>query len=194
METSRPEKVLMKAAKAPAQVMPLRMEPSTPYLARDQGGEFQHDFVRPLGTGGGVKFRQEIAAQHAEDRREDIKDADQNHDPHGRLLGRHAVGIGVKPDQNMRQPGGAADEGDDQGEGVEQGVGFRFLGGQPGGFGGFGGQGAERGDPGFVRRGFFRQGDPRVRPRHSTDCTMAAAGGAASAAVLFSARFCPYPP
>lgn len=30
METSRPLKVLMNAANAPAQVMPLRIEPSTP--------------------------------------------------------------------------------------------------------------------------------------------------------------------
>ena len=122
METSSPEKVLMKAAKAPAQVMPLRMEPRMPYFSRIRMGSSSTTLSGPLAPVRCVEFRQEIAAQHAEDRREDIEHADQDHHPHGRPLGGDAVRIGVEPHEDVRQAGRAADERDDQREGVEQRV------------------------------------------------------------------------
>ena len=134
----------------------------------DEGGEFEDDLVRALGADAAVEFGQEIAADHAEDGRENVEDTDENHHPHRGLLSGDAVGIRVEADQNVRESGGAADEGDDERVGVEEGIGLLVFGEKRGAlFGGErvggGGDGlrrerAEGGDPRGVLRGFFDEG------------------------------------
>ena len=142
----------------------------------EQRGQFEHDLVRALDAGeAGVELRHEVAPDHAEHRREDVEDADENHHPHRRALGGDAVGVRVEAHEDVRQPGRAADQRDDERIGVEQRIGllvFREVGGallgrQRGGGGvdGLGRQRAEGRDPRGVLRRFF---DERLALDRST--------------------------
>ena len=135
--------------------------------AREERGQLEHDLVRALGADGVVELRRERAADDAVDGREDVEDADEDHDPHRRALGGDAVRVRVEADEDVRQAGGAADERDDQRVGVEEGVGLlvrleralllRGAGCGDGGVDGLGGELAERGDPDLVFRGLGRE-------------------------------------
>ena len=90
--------------------------------------EFEDDFISAFRAGGGVEVRQEVAPQHAKDRRKEIEDADENHHPHGGAFRGDAIGIRVEAHQDVRKTGCAADEGDDERVGVEERIRAGLLG------------------------------------------------------------------
>ena len=121
----------------------------------EEARKLQHDAFGAFTAGEAVQLGHEIAAEHAEHRGENVEDAYEDHNPHGSALGGDSVGIGIETDQNVGQSSSSANEGDDEGIGIEKRIRALFFAGDAGAGGSFRSERPKGRDPRGVLRRFF---------------------------------------